>query len=92
LGAQAPPLPPPPPPAGPGAALPPPPPGLPRPQANDPARDSLGGNLTSASKSGSEVMVLTQGDRGEYFWLYSASLRGQAAELVTSALLYSAIL
>ena len=42
-------------------------------------------NLTSASKSGSEVMVLTQDDHGENFWLNSTSLRGQAAELVTSA-------
>jgi hypothetical protein len=42
-------------------------------------------NLTSASKSGSGVTVLTQDDRGEHFWLNSTSLRGQAAELVTSA-------
>jgi hypothetical protein len=42
-------------------------------------------SLTSASKSGSEVTVLTQDDRGEHFWLNSTSLRGQAAELVTSA-------
>ena len=58
---------------------------FPLPQANYPSRTSLGGNLTSSSKSGSEVMVLTQDDRGEYFWLNSASLRGQTAELVTSA-------
>ena len=42
-------------------------------------------NLTSASKSGSEVTVLTQDDRGEHFWLNGTSLRGQAAELVTGA-------
>jgi hypothetical protein len=30
-------------------------------------------------------MVLTQDDRGEYFWLNGASLRGQTAELETSA-------
>ena len=42
-------------------------------------------NLASASKSGSEVAVLTQDDRGEHFWLNSTSLRGQAAELVTRA-------
>ena len=42
-------------------------------------------NLASASKSASEVAVLTQDDRGKRFWLNSASLRGQAAELVARA-------
>jgi hypothetical protein len=42
-------------------------------------------NLASASKSASEVAILTQDDRGEHFWLNSASLRGQAAELVARA-------
>ncbi len=42
-------------------------------------------NLTSASKSGSEVTVPTQDDHGEHFWLNGTSLLGQAAELVTSA-------
>ena len=63
----------------------PPPQDLPLPQVNYPSGTSLGGNLTSASKSGSEVMVLTQDDRGEYLWLNSTSLRGQTAELVTGA-------
>jgi len=45
----------------------PPPQDIPLPQANYPSRTTLGGNLTSASKSGSEVMVLTQDDRGDYF-------------------------
>ena len=30
-------------------------------------------------------MVLTNDDRGEYFWLNGASLRGQTAEQETSA-------
>jgi hypothetical protein len=63
----------------------PPPQGLPLPQVNYPSRTSLGGNLTSASKSGSEVIVLTQDECGEYFWLNGTSLQGQAAELETSA-------
>jgi hypothetical protein len=50
-----------------------------------PSRTSLGGNLTSASKSGSEVTVLAQDDRMEHFWLTGISLRGQAAELETRA-------
>jgi hypothetical protein len=50
-----------------------------------PSRTSLGENLTLASKSGSEVTALTQDDRMEYFWLNGISLRGQAAELETSA-------
>ncbi len=63
----------------------PPPQDIPLPQVNYPSRTRLGENLTSASKSGSEVMVLKQGERGEYFWLNGTSLRGQAAELETSA-------
>jgi hypothetical protein len=63
----------------------PPPQDLPLPQVNYPSGTSLGGNLTSASKSGSEVMVRTQDEHGEYFWLNGTSLRGQAAELETSA-------
>ncbi len=45
----------------------PPPQGLPLPQVNYPSRTSFGENLTSASKSGSEVIVLTQDERGEHF-------------------------
>ena len=62
----------------------PPPQGLPLPQVNYPSGTSLSENLTSASKSGLEVIVLTQDERGEYFWLNGTSLRGQA-ELETSA-------
>jgi hypothetical protein len=72
----------------------PPPQDLPLPQVNYPSGTSLVGNLTSASKSGSEVIVLTQYECGEYFRLNGTSLRGKAAELETSAgqpaLLYSA--
>ncbi len=46
---------------------------------------SLGENLTSASKSGSEVTVLTQDDSKEHFWLNGTSLRGQTAKIETSA-------
>jgi hypothetical protein len=76
-----------PPPTRAGRAEPPypPPQGTPLPQVNYPSRTSLGGNLTSASKSRSEVIVLTQDGRGEYFWLNGASVRGQAAELETLA-------
>jgi hypothetical protein len=45
----------------------PPPQGIPLPQLNYPSKTSLGGNLASAYKSGSEVIVLTQDERGEYF-------------------------
>ena len=38
-----------------------------------------------ASKSGSEIMVRAQDDRMKHFWLNGISLRGQAAELETSA-------
>jgi hypothetical protein len=57
-----------------------------------PSRIDLGENLVSASKSGSEVTVRAQDDRMEHFWLNGISLRGQTAELETSALLYSASL
>ena len=50
-----------------------------------PSRIGLSENLASASKSGSEVTVQAQDDRMEHFWLNGISLRGQAAELETSA-------
>ncbi len=50
-----------------------------------PSRIDLGENLVSASKSGSEVTVRAQDDRVEHFWLNGISLRGQTAELETSA-------
>jgi hypothetical protein len=50
-----------------------------------PSRIDLGENLVSASKSGSEVTVQAQDDRMEHFWLNGISLRGQTAELETSA-------
>ncbi len=46
---------------------------------------NLGGNLTSASNSGSEVIVLTMDGYGDYFWLYYVSVRGQVAEIWTRA-------
>ncbi len=39
------------------------------PQGKYSSGTSLGENLTSASKSGSEVTILTRDDREEYFWL-----------------------
>ncbi len=72
---------PPPPPGQAGQSPLPPPQGTLLPQVNYPSRTSLGGNLTSASKSGSEVIVLTQDEHGEYFQLNGVSVRGQAAEL-----------
>jgi hypothetical protein len=88
LGAQAP-LPPSPPPApiraGWAETPYPPPQDIPLPQGNYPSGTSLGENLTSASKSGSEVTILTQDDRGKYIWLNGTSLRGQTAEIETSA-------
>ena len=50
-----------------------------------PSRIDLGENLILASKSGSEVMVRAQDDRLEQIWLNGISLRGQTAELETSA-------
>jgi hypothetical protein len=49
------------------------------------SRIDLGENLVLASKSGSEIMVRAQDDRTKHFWLNGISLRGQAAELETSA-------
>ena len=49
------------------------------------SRIDLGENLVLASKSGSEIMVRAQDDRMKHFWLNGISLRGQAAELETSA-------
>jgi hypothetical protein len=63
----------------------PPPQDIPLPQGNYPSGTSFGENLTSASKSGSEVTILTQDDHEEYFWLNGTSLRGQTAEIETSA-------
>jgi hypothetical protein len=48
-------------------------------------RIDLSENLVSASKSGSEVTVRAQDDRMKHFWLNDISLRGQTAELETSA-------
>ena len=45
----------------------------------------LGENLVLASKSGSEVMDRAQDDRMKHFWPNGISLRGQTAELETSA-------
>jgi hypothetical protein len=50
-----------------------------------PSRISLGENLASASKSGSEVTVQAQDNRMEHFWLNGISLQGRTAELETSA-------
>jgi len=50
-----------------------------------PSRIDLGENLVSASKSESEVIVRAQDDRLEQIWLNGISLRGQTAELETSA-------
>ena len=49
------------------------------------SRIDLGENLVLASKSGSEVMDRAQDDRMKHFWPNGISLRGQAAELETSA-------
>ncbi len=49
------------------------------------SRIDLGENLVLASKSGSEVMVRAQDDRMKHFCLNGISLRGQTAELETSA-------
>jgi len=90
------PPPPPPPPPGPPPSLPPhqgklgrplhpPPEDTPFPQVNYSSAAGIRKYLASASKSASEVAVMTQDDRGKRFWLNSASLRGQAAELVARA-------
>jgi hypothetical protein len=70
----------------------PPPQDIPLPQVNYPSVTSLGEILTLASKSGSEDAILTQDDHEEYFWLNGTSIRGQTAEIETSAGLYSASL
>jgi hypothetical protein len=63
----------------------PPPEDTPFPQVNYSSEAGIKKYLASASKSASEVAVMTQDDRGKRFWLNSASLRGQAAELVARA-------
>ena len=45
----------------------------------------LGGNHTSASDSRSEAIDWARGGCGDHFGLFRASVRGQAAELETSA-------
>jgi hypothetical protein len=50
-----------------------------------PSRIDLGENLILASKSESKVMVRAQDDRLEQIQLNGITLRGQIAELVTSA-------
>ncbi len=45
----------------------------------------LGENLIFAYKSGSEIMDRAQDDRMKHFWPNGISLRGQTAELETSA-------
>ena len=50
-----------------------------------PSRIDLGENLVMASKSGSEVIVRAQDDRLEQIQLNGINLRGQIAELETSA-------
>ncbi len=55
------------------------------PPAKVPVEASLGGNHTSASDSRSEAMDWARGGCGDHFGLFSASLGGQTAELVTSA-------
>jgi hypothetical protein len=45
----------------------------------------LGGNHTSASDSRSEAIDWARGGCGDHFGLFSASVRGQAAELEASA-------
>ena len=63
----------------------PPPEDTPFPQVNYSSEAGIRKYLALASKSASEVAVMTQDDRGKRFWLNSASLRGQAAELVARA-------
>ena len=63
----------------------PPPEDTPLPQVNYSSEAGIKKYLASASKSALEVAVMTQDDRGKRFWLNSASLRGQAAELVARA-------
>jgi hypothetical protein len=46
---------------------------------------SLGGNHTSTSDSRLEAMDWAGGGCGDHFGLFSASLKGQTAEIETSA-------
>ena len=55
------------------------------PPAKVPVEASLGGNHTSASDSRSEAMDWARGGCGGHFDLFSNSLGGLTAELVTSA-------
>jgi hypothetical protein len=55
------------------------------PLANMQIETRLGGNLTSASDSRSEAIDWARGGCGDHFGLFRASVRGQAAELETSA-------
>ncbi len=51
------------------------------PLAKMPVETSFGGNHTSASDSRSEAIDWARGGCGDHFGLFSASVRGQAAEL-----------
>ncbi len=55
------------------------------PLAKVPVETRLGGNHTSASDSRSEAIDWDRGGCGDHFGLFRASVRGQAAELETSA-------
>jgi hypothetical protein len=55
------------------------------PLAKMPIETGLGGNHTSASDLRSEAIDWARGGCGDHFGLFGASLRGQAAELETSA-------
>ncbi len=55
------------------------------PLAKMPVETRLGGNHTSASDSRSEAIDWARGGCGDHFGLFRASVRGQAAELETSA-------
>ena len=54
------------------------------PPAKVPVETRLGGNHASASDSRSEAIDWARGRFGDHFGLFSASVRGQAAELETS--------
>jgi hypothetical protein len=53
--------------------------------AKVPVETRLGGNHTSASDSRSEAIDWARGGCGDHFGLFSASVRGQGAELEASA-------
>ena len=55
------------------------------PLAKMPVETRLGGNHTSASDSRSEAIDWARGGCGDHFGLFSASVRGQAAELEACA-------